>query len=78
MLAIAIQSLTFSSKIHRSKSIISSVRLMAGAIPSDDNGWRTKLNPNQFAVLRQQATEPSGLDLTTTLTSRPIISFTLT
>ena len=71
MIAIAVQSLSFSTKIHR-KTIISGVRLMAGALPTDDNGWRAKLNPNQFAVLRQQATEPPGM--ATILIHRPTLS----
>ena len=30
------------------------------AIPTDDAGWKVKLSPNQFAVLRTAATEPPG------------------
>ena len=29
-------------------------------LPTDDNGWRTILSPDQFAVLRKQSTEPPG------------------
>ena len=29
-------------------------------LPQDEEGWRTVLNKNQFAILRQKATEPSG------------------
>ena len=29
-------------------------------IPTTIEGWKTILSPNQFAVLRQQATEPPG------------------
>lgn len=29
-------------------------------MPSDQEGWMTSLSPNQFAVLRQGATEPPG------------------
>lgn len=32
----------------------------AGSLPSDEVGWRTQLSPNQFAVLRNKATEPAG------------------
>ena len=31
-----------------------------GDLPKDEAGWRAILNPNQFAVLRQKATEPAG------------------
>lgn len=34
--------------------------MSARAIPTDEQGWRTVLSPDQFAVLRQKATEPSG------------------
>ena len=30
------------------------------SMPTDDAGWMTELSPNQFAVLRQKATEPPG------------------
>ena len=30
------------------------------SLPKDDAGWMTELSPNQFAVLRQKATEPPG------------------
>jgi hypothetical protein len=33
---------------------------MASSLPTNEDGWRTKLSANQFAVLRKQATEPSG------------------
>jgi len=29
-------------------------------LPKDEGGWRAILNPNQFAILRQKATEPGG------------------
>mmetsp|Transcript_58802 Transcript_58802/g.118100 ORF Transcript_58802/g.118100 Transcript_58802/m.118100 type:complete len:181 (-) Transcript_58802:112-654(-) len=29
-------------------------------LPTDEKGWMTQLSPNQFAVLRKKATEPSG------------------
>ena len=29
-------------------------------LPTTDEGWLTRLDPNQFAVLRKAATEPSG------------------
>ena len=35
-------------------------RPLASKLPEDDAGWRTVLSPNQFAVLRQKATEPAG------------------
>ena len=35
------------------------VRALA-SLPTDDAGWMTELSPNQFAVLRQKATEPPG------------------
>ena len=31
-----------------------------GSFPESVEGWKTKLSPNQFAVLRQKATEPPG------------------
>ncbi|KAH8067102.1 peptide-methionine (R)-S-oxide reductase [Aureococcus anophagefferens] len=36
-----------------------------GDMPADDEGWRTELSPNQFAVLRNKATEPAGFSETT-------------
>ena len=30
------------------------------ALPDSEEGWMTVLSPNQFAVLRQAATEPPG------------------
>ena len=30
------------------------------ALPSDDAGWRERLTPEQYAVLRQEATERAG------------------
>ena len=33
---------------------------MTDALPDSDEGWMTVLSPNQFAVLRQSATEPPG------------------
>ena len=36
-----------------------SARALA-SLPKDDAGWMTELSPNQFAVLRQKATEPPG------------------
>ena len=32
----------------------------SGKFPTTVEGWKTKLSPNQFAVLRQKATEPPG------------------
>jgi peptide-methionine (R)-S-oxide reductase len=29
-------------------------------MPTTEEGWMTQLSPNQFAVLRQKATEPGG------------------
>lgn len=42
-------------------------RLMAVRkdLPKSPEGWRTILDPNQFAVLRQAATEPPGFSETT-------------
>lgn len=34
-------------------------------VPDSPEGWRTILDPNQFAVLRQRATEPPGFSETT-------------
>jgi peptide-methionine (R)-S-oxide reductase len=34
-------------------------------LPKDENGWRTVLNPNQFKVLREKATEPPRYSETT-------------
>ncbi|KAJ1434349.1 hypothetical protein B484DRAFT_394042, partial [Ochromonadaceae sp. CCMP2298] len=31
-----------------------------GEVPTTVEGWRTILDPNQFAVLREKSTEPSG------------------
>ena len=31
-----------------------------GDMPTTEEGWMTQLSPNQFAVLRQKATEPGG------------------
>lgn len=31
-----------------------------GALPTDDAGWRERLNPEQYAVLRREATERAG------------------
>jgi peptide-methionine (R)-S-oxide reductase len=39
---------------------------MSTSFPSDTAGWRTKLSPMQFKVLRQQATEPPGYSENTT------------
>lgn len=41
--------------------------LMAGKkeLPTDENGWRAVLNPNQFKVLREKATEPPQFSETT-------------
>ena len=35
-------------------------RMSASSLPTNEEGWRTILNPSQFKVLRQKATEPSG------------------
>eukprot|EP00616_Rhizochromulina_sp_CCMP1243_P017501 CAMPEP_0118981944 /NCGR_PEP_ID=MMETSP1173-20130426/31678_1 /TAXON_ID=1034831 /ORGANISM="Rhizochromulina marina cf, Strain CCMP1243" /LENGTH=150 /DNA_ID=CAMNT_0006932399 /DNA_START=49 /DNA_END=501 /DNA_ORIENTATION=+ len=35
------------------------------SLPSTEDGWLTVLSPNQFAVLRNKATEPSGYSETT-------------
>lgn len=32
----------------------------AGDLPQTEEGWRTVLNPQQFRVLREKSTEPSG------------------
>ena len=32
----------------------------SGEMPTTEEGWRTELSPNQFAVLREKATEPAG------------------
>ena len=32
----------------------------SGAMPTSEEGWRAELSPNQFAVLREKATEPAG------------------
>lgn len=33
---------------------------MSSSIPTSEEGWRAKLNPTQFRILRQKATEPPG------------------
>lgn len=38
----------------------STILRMSSSVPTNEEGWRTKLNPNQFAVLRKAATEPAG------------------
>jgi peptide-methionine (R)-S-oxide reductase len=32
----------------------------AGGLPTDDAGWRERLTPEQYAVLRREATERAG------------------
>jgi peptide methionine sulfoxide reductase MsrB len=29
-------------------------------LPTSEEGWRTILDPNQFAILRKKSTEPPG------------------
>lgn len=48
-----------------SAGLLRHLSIMAGegegkSIPTTVEGWKTILNPNQFAVLRQAATEPAG------------------
>ena len=49
--------------LRRGASLVPSVRRRCGralaSMPTDDAGWMTELSPNQFAVLREKATEPS-------------------
>ena len=42
------------------RSFVSSRLSMTKELPTTDEGWKTILNPNQFAVLRKAATEPPG------------------
>ena len=51
--------------LRRGASLAPVLRRRCGAralasLPKDDAGWMTELSPNQFAVLRQKATEPPG------------------
>ena len=52
--------------LRRAASLTPVIRRRCGAfrtlasMPTDDAGWMTELSPNQFAVLRQKATEPPG------------------
>ena len=51
--------------LRRAASLTPVIRRRCGAralasLPKDDAGWMTELSPNQFAVLRQKATEPPG------------------
>lgn len=57
--------LSFNKFITRSPRLIHSTSLLSmstktGDVPKDIEGWRTKLSPDQFKVLRESATEPPG------------------
>jgi peptide methionine sulfoxide reductase MsrB len=61
----ALRSATFSaSAIVRFPRLGGTSRHMAGKsagdLPQTEEGWRTILNPQQFKVLREKSTEPSG------------------
>jgi len=52
-------SYSYNSKFMISRTLMRAMSAKKD-IPSTIEGWKTILNPNQFAVLRQQATEPPG------------------
>ncbi len=59
-------SITNNFKRLRLESIRGMATISGDDLPKTEEGWRTILNPEQFRVLRQKSTEPSGFSERTT------------